>query len=103
MNKYTFRGSNSVVFIFASFVSGVQFSKKRISLLLWELIFSLNPIALGKAKIVYNFGLSECNRIKSRPSYRKALSSREENRKSQKLFPFAKMTENHEVYPFTLT
>ena len=23
-----------------------------------------NPIALGKAKIVYNFGLSECNRVK---------------------------------------
>ena len=28
--------------------------------------FSLlvNPIALRKAKIVYNFGLSECNRVK---------------------------------------
>ena len=24
----------------------------------------LNPIALKKAKIVYNFGLSECNRVK---------------------------------------
>ena len=24
----------------------------------------LNPIALRKAKIVYNFGLSECNRVK---------------------------------------
>ena len=24
---------------------------------------SLNPIALKKAKIVYNFGLSECNRV----------------------------------------
>ena len=24
----------------------------------------INPIALRKAKIVYNFGLSECNRIK---------------------------------------
>ena len=24
----------------------------------------LNPIALIKAKIVYNFGLSECNRVK---------------------------------------
>ena len=23
----------------------------------------INPIALRKAKIVYNFGLSECNRI----------------------------------------
>ena len=25
----------------------------------------LNPIALRKAKIVYNFGLSECNRVKA--------------------------------------
>ena len=25
---------------------------------------AVNPIALRKAKIVYNFGLSECNRIK---------------------------------------
>ena len=24
----------------------------------------LNPIALRKAKIVYNFGLSQCNRVK---------------------------------------
>ena len=28
---------------------------------------SFNPIALRKAKIVYNFGLSECNRIKGVP------------------------------------
>ena len=26
--------------------------------------FLTNPIALRKAKIVYNFGLSECNRVK---------------------------------------
>ena len=26
--------------------------------------FFFNPIALRKAKIVYNFGLSECNRVK---------------------------------------
>ena len=25
---------------------------------------SLNPTALRKAKIVYNFGLSECNKVK---------------------------------------
>ena len=25
----------------------------------------INPIALRKAKIVYNFGLSECNRVKA--------------------------------------
>ena len=27
-----------------------------------------NPIALRKAKIVYNFGLSECNKVKSHES-----------------------------------
>ena len=27
-------------------------------------IILFNPIALRKAKIVYNFGLSECNRVK---------------------------------------
>ena len=26
--------------------------------------YMLNPIALRKAKIVWNFGLSECNRVK---------------------------------------
>ena len=26
----------------------------------------LNPVALRKAKIVYNFGLSECSRVKSK-------------------------------------
>ena len=28
-----------------------------------------NPIALRKAKIVYNFGLSECNRVKCSSVY----------------------------------
>ena len=38
--------------------------------LLWKMMEEngtwkyLNPIALRKAKIVYNFGLSECNRVK---------------------------------------
>ena len=27
-----------------------------------------NPIALRKAKIVFNFGLSECNRVKGKKS-----------------------------------
>ena len=29
-----------------------------------DIMTCLNPIALRKAKIVYNFGLSECNRVK---------------------------------------
>ena len=28
-------------------------------------IWIFNPVALRKAKIVYNFGLSECNRVKN--------------------------------------
>ena len=28
--------------------------------------FKVNPIAFRKAKIVYNFGLSECNRVTER-------------------------------------
>ena len=31
---------------------------------LWE-TFTFNPIALRKAKIAYNFGLSECSRVKT--------------------------------------
>ena len=27
---------------------------------------NINPIAVRKAKIVYNFGLSECNRVKGK-------------------------------------
>ena len=34
-------------------------------------ILSFNPVALRKAKIAYNFGLSECNRVKSRPLFLK--------------------------------
>ena len=45
VNEYTCRGSNSIIFLSQSF----------------------NPIALRKAKIVCNFGLSECNRVKSVP------------------------------------
>ena len=30
-----------------------------------KFFFFFNPIALRKAKIVYNFGLSECNRVNS--------------------------------------
>ena len=29
-----------------------------------EFFFDMNPMTLRKAKIVYNFGLSECNRVK---------------------------------------
>ena len=35
-----------------------------IHLRLVNFYFQINPIALRKAKIVYNFGLSECNRVK---------------------------------------
>ena len=38
-----------------------------------QLLF--NPIALRKAKIVCNFGLSECNRVKKQISYESDLLS----------------------------
>ena len=31
-----------------------------------QLFLFFNPIALRKAKIAYNFGLSECNRVNNR-------------------------------------
>ena len=34
-------------------------------------ILSFNPVANRNAKIAYNFGLSECNRVKSRPLFLK--------------------------------
>ena len=33
----------------------------------------INPIALRKAKIVYNYDLSECNRVKSFPIFRDVI------------------------------
>ena len=83
VNSYTFRKNNSSIFIFSSFLHGVSILKS--SLLEWlnppgnpesysplqkwwrnkvKYQFTFNPIALRKAKIVYNFGLSECNRVK---------------------------------------
>ena len=47
---------------------------------------TLNPIALRKAKIVYNFGLSECNRVKRKEQ--RALLSGEDKKESHTLFPF---------------
>ena len=36
----------------------------RLENLLW--VLQINPIALRKDKIVYNFGLSECKRVKNK-------------------------------------
>ena len=56
---------------------------------LWK-VSSFNPIALRKTKIAYNFGLSECNRVKVEPL------------QSQKMTSFEKVVENMLVYPLTL-
>ena len=40
---------------------------KRKEFALGGQIHSFNPFALRKAKIAYNFGQSECNRVKSSP------------------------------------
>ena len=51
-----------------SFLSGFnwdQFLSKELSPLGDQFVLpSINPIALRNTKIVYNFGLSECNRVK---------------------------------------
>ena len=56
---------NFANFIFASLLNG-------------RMGHTNNPNALRKAKIVYNFDLSECNRVKDRISYHSR----------SKLFPF---------------
>ena len=63
-------GSNSVSFSFDSYFCFDPQKK------------AFNPIALRKAKIVDNFGLSECNMVEGRSHIRKDLFPREANRKS---------------------
>ena len=57
----------------------------------------LNPIALRKTKIVYNFGLFECKRVSGKslflsslliPQFIRTSSVRVANNESHKLFPF---------------
>ena len=52
--------------IFSPFWSNFSSEKenRRQGSPLTEFFFDMNPNALRKAKIVYNFGLSECNRVK---------------------------------------
>ena len=45
------------------FISIVLFYKVKHGI---GLLVQLNSIALRKAKIVYNFGLSKCNRVKGK-------------------------------------
>ena len=47
-------------------------------------ILPFNPIALRKAKIADNFGLSECNRVKECNHFERAVLFRRANRKSGK-------------------
>ena len=69
---------------------------KEKNLLIEEQTLSVYPFALRKAKIVYNFGLSECNRVKRKPHFGKVLFAREANRMSQKLSAYEKMAETRE-------
>ena len=74
------KGNNCYVFLFVllddkTLPTWSLFIKKRVCFLNREFIplresrkeNPQNPIALRKVKIVYNFGLSECNRVKSCP------------------------------------
>ena len=72
------------------------------TLLPFKNIPSFNPIALRRAKTLWSFGPSECNRINSRFYFGGDLLSREANGKSQKLSPFVKMLEIVEVCLYIL-
>ena len=50
-------------------------------------------MALRKAKIVYNFGLSECNRVNSRPPFGRVVSSGEAKREVTKVVQLAESIE----------
>ena len=66
VHGYTFKGSNSVSFSFASLLNRGRILKEEFAVVGATLSFI--PTALRKAKIVYkivyNFGLSECKRVK---------------------------------------
>ena len=76
-----------VIFTFC-LLSDLRSALKGKNLHLYQQTLTFNSIALRKAKIVYNFGLSECNRVKITPYFGSASLSGEGNRKSLKLLPF---------------
>ena len=64
-NEFVPRGANSFSLRIDSLWEGRQKEKKNGRVAFHEIeLIHLNPIALRKPKIVYNFGLSECSRIK---------------------------------------
>ena len=76
MYGYTFTGSNSSVSFLPPFLTEVNFQGKKLFHL--QQCFFLYPIAFRKTKIVYNFGLSECNKVKNRPHFGSVVLSREQ-------------------------
>ena len=48
----------------------------------------INPIALRKAKIAYNFGLSECNRVKHQIPYNADTTSNGKMRPVRHQMPY---------------
>ena len=67
------QGNNSCVSLLASLDKGPSKKSSALigkSLLLGKQIISFSPTALRKAKIVYNFGLSECVKGKVTPPRR---------------------------------
>ena len=65
-------------------------------------VLAFNTFALKAAKTLRSFGRYECNRVKTRPHLSRASSSREANRKSEKSFPFIKLSEKHGDVPILL-
>ena len=74
VSEYTFRGSNSVIFTFASLLKrGLPLRKE------------FAPLGANSF-------------LKSKPHFGRAMSVKKANRKSLKLFPIVKMGAKHEVY-----
>ena len=95
VNGYLFRGSNFVSFVASLF-------RVNSSFLCCPRSKFFNPIALRKAKIVYNFGLYECNRVKSFRNFRNVSSTIEALGKSQNLFLTINMAEKYSRYTIFL-
>ena len=60
-------GCSDIFFSCLSFLSSFSLSPAQYSsdkMLQYDIYRDFIPIALRKSKIVYNFGLSECNKVK---------------------------------------
>ena len=88
----SFSGEATFLFSFLPpFLMGLNSYRKKFPPLGADIFF--NPIALRKAKIVYNFGLFECSRVNSRPPFGRVVSSGEAKQEVTKVVQLAESLE----------